>query len=212
MRGVAAAVITACLLGAGAAGAATVVAMARAGDRPLADAVVTLTPLGIAPDGRPATGDGVMRQHDERFDPFVVAISTGSRVRFPNDDDVRHHVYSFSPAKPFELRLYGRDETPSVLFDRPGIVAVGCNIHDTMRGYVYVTYAPWFGVTDGEGLAPLTGIPAGRYRVDAWHPDQRRAMEPMEITVAGTDVEVVLPILAGQGRERGGPDPERGAY
>lgn len=138
-----------------------------ASGQPLANAVLSLRgPLGA--EAEPAAA--VMDQQAKQFVPNVLAVRTGSAVNFPNSDDIRHHVYSFSPAKRFELRLYQGTPSEPVRFDKPGVVVLGCNIHDWMVGYVYVTDDPWFVVSDQQGRAPLEQMPPGRYRVSLWHP------------------------------------------
>ena len=135
--------------------------------QPLADALITLRgPLGAGAAEPPAVMDQVARQ----FQPRVLAVHTGSAVSFPNSDTIRHHVYSFSPAKRFELRLYQGTPSEPVIFDKPGVVVLGCNIHDWMVGYVYVTDDPWFAVADEQGRVTFDGLPAGRYAVSLWHP------------------------------------------
>jgi hypothetical protein len=101
----------------------------------------------------------------------------GSRVRFPNHDSVRHQVYSFSAAKKFELPLYSGGAAPTVAFDTPGVVALGCNIHDWMVGYVYVSETPYFAKTDKDGTALLKDLPAGDYNVRVWQPSMRESEE-----------------------------------
>ena len=133
--------------------------------QPLANAVLTLQ--GEGPPAAAATG--VVDQRDKQFMPRVLAVRTGTAVAFPNSDNIRHHVYSFSPAKRFELRLYQGTPSEPVLFDKPGLVVLGCNIHDWMLGYVYVTDAPWFGVSDDAGRIRLE-LPAGTYQASLWHP------------------------------------------
>lgn len=135
--------------------------------QPLADAVISLSgPL----DGAQAPTSALMDQRDKQFQPHVLAVRTGTLVSFPNSDDIRHQVYSFSPAKRFELRLYQGTPSDPVLFDKPGLVVLGCNIHDWMLGYIYVTDDPWFAVSDENGRAAIAGLPAGRYAVTLWHP------------------------------------------
>lgn len=109
-------------------------------------------------------------QIDKHFVPAVLAIRVNTFVHFPNSDDIRHHVYSFSPAKKFELRLYHGTASEPVLFDKPGTVVLGCNIHDSMVGYIYVVDTPYYAVTDAQGRATLTGIPAGSYELEIYHP------------------------------------------
>ncbi|MEX6501035.1 methylamine utilization protein [Pseudomonas zhanjiangensis] len=138
-----------------------------AGGQPLANAVLSLRgPLGA--EAEPPMV--VMDQQAKQFVPNVLAVRTGSAVSFPNSDDIRHHVYSFSPAKRFELRLYQGTPSEPVRFDTPGVVVLGCNIHDWMVGYVYVTDDPWFVVSDQQGRAPFAQLPPGRYSVSLWHP------------------------------------------
>ncbi len=135
--------------------------------QPLSNAVLSLQgPLQDPPQAAP----GVMDQRAQQFMPHVLAVRTGTAVSFPNSDDIRHHVYSFSPAKRFELRLYKGTPSEPVVFDTPGVVVLGCNIHDWMLGYVYVTDDPWFAVSDEQGRAQLDALPPGRYRVSLWHP------------------------------------------
>ncbi|KTB64530.1 methylamine utilization protein [Pseudomonas syringae] len=143
--------------------------------KPLADAVVTLKgPPGTAP----VVLQAAMDQREQEFAPYVLAVHTGTQVRFPNSDNIRHQVYSFSPAKRFELRLYEGTPSAPLLFDKPGVVVLGCNIHDWMVGYIYVTDEPWFGVTDSNGLLKLDQLPAGHYAATLWHP-QLEDMQPV---------------------------------
>jgi plastocyanin len=134
------------------------------------DAVVSLQPPAGASVALRSHGASVMDQRGLRFVPFVLAVQAGTLVAFPNSDNVRHHVYSFSPAKRFELRLYAGNHASSVTFDKPGIVTLGCNIHDWMLGYIYVLDTPYFAKTDAAGVAHLAAVPAGTYEVRLWHP------------------------------------------
>jgi len=116
----------------------------------------------------PATA--VMDQVDERFVPEMLVVRAGTAVSFPNSDQVRHHVYSFSEAKRFELALYRGNVHDPVIFDRPGLVVLGCNIHDHMVGYILVADTPYFGISDADGTLRLQGLPDGTYHLTAWHP------------------------------------------
>lgn len=141
---------------------------------PLADAVVTLAgPPSVAPGLLKADMD----QRDKVFYPHVLVIRAGTAVTFPNSDDIRHQVYSFSPSKRFELRLYEGIPAAPVLFDQPGVVVLGCNIHDWMLGYIYVTQDPWYGVTDSKGQVTFANLPTGSYSLTLWHP-QRADLQP----------------------------------
>ena len=140
-----------------------------AAGRPLPNAVV----LAFPEDARlPAVKPGVevIDQIDKEFVPYVKAVRVGTLVQFPNKDNIRHHVYSFSPAKTFELPLYSGTPAAPVLFDKVGIVKIGCNIHDWMLGYIYVTDVPYFAKTTREGRAELDQLPRSSYRVRVWHP------------------------------------------
>ena len=112
----------------------------------------------------------VVAQRNIQFIPFVLIVPVGAQVSFPNQDKVRHHVYSFSKAKRFELKLYGREEDRTVLFDKPGPVPLGCNIHDLMTGFVMVVDTPFAAQTDAAGRASLVNLPAGNARLRVWHP------------------------------------------
>jgi hypothetical protein len=153
----------------GVAGAAdfTAVVKDQSGE-PVADAIVVATPRGAAPRLRP--GRETVDQIDKEFVPYVKPLVVGSPVFFPNKDNIRHHVYSFSPAKTFELPLYSGTPAHPVVFDRPGIVTIGCNIHDWMIAYIYVAETPWFGTTSRDGRVKLENVPPGAYSIQVWHP------------------------------------------
>jgi plastocyanin len=154
-----------------AAAAATLdVAVSGADGQPLADAVVFLEPRdGRPPAFKPATGVEI-EQADKQFTQRVTVVPVGTEIAFPNRDKVRHHVYSFSPAKPFELKLYTGTPANPVRFDRPGIAVLGCNIHDHMVAWVVVVETPHYARTDAAGKARLDGVAAGAWRLRSWHP------------------------------------------
>ena len=161
-----------CLATPAAAGDVTVDVRDTAG-RPVRDAVVMIRPAGGVPAGTPMkmSWPMVMAQQDIAFTPYVLIVPLGSAVSFPNKDKVRHHVYSFSTPKRFELKLYGKDESRSVTFDKPGAVSIGCNIHDSMIAYIYVTETPFAGKSNEAGVALVRGAPAGGAQMMVWHPD-----------------------------------------
>jgi plastocyanin len=137
--------------------------------KPLPGAVVTVRALGSgAPPAAPL--QAVMDQLNLAFTPDVLVIPVGSTVSFPNSDKTGHEVYSFSSAHPFKLGLYrGKPYAPE-RFDRPGLVTLGCNIHDAMLAYILVTDAPYYGKTAADGSWSLSDIARGRYRVEVWSP------------------------------------------
>lgn len=141
--------------------------------QPLANAVVYALPAnGKAPAVEPGK-KAIIDQIDREFVPLVSVIQTGTAISFPNKDDVEHAVYSFSPPKRFEIKLYSGVPAKPVLFDKPGMVTLGCNIHDSMVAYVLVVDTPYFAKTDKAGRATIDNLPAGSWRIVAWHPQQR---------------------------------------
>ncbi len=182
------------------------------GDLPVADAVVSLVPLD-APAPVSTQAEAVVAQEDKEFDPYVTPVVVGTRITFPNRDTVQHHIYSLSKPKRFEKPLYASGASESVLFDQPGVVALGCNIHDWMIAYVVVLPTPWFAKTDAEGSAQLAGSPPGRYRLEVWHP---RLPRPVlrEITLGAGDpvAETVALTLKADRRIRRAPETRTGAY
>lgn len=142
--------------------------------QPVAGAVVIVggdpAPASLASAaGHPSA---TMDQIDKEFVPHILAVRAGTSVHFPNSDETRHHVYSFSPAKAFELKLYAGVPSDPVIFDRPGEVVLGCNIHDRMLGYIYVVDSARFTQTGTNGRARLENISPGVERVSVWHPRQ----------------------------------------
>jgi plastocyanin len=155
--------------------------------RPLADAVVTVKAVGRNLPA-PAPIHALMDQMNRMFVPEVIVIPVGSTVAFPNSDSVSHQIYSFSPAKRFQLPLYKGKPYSPVLFDQPGVVILGCNIHDWMIGYVDVTDAPFYGTTDAQG-SWSANLPSGRYEITVWHPRMREQGQTLvrELSVDATD-------------------------
>ncbi len=168
--------------------AATLVITVQAADgRPLQGVVVAARSLDPqAP--RPAPIKAVMDQIDRTFTPDLLVIPVGSTVTFPNTDRVSHQIYSFSPAKRFQLPLYRGTPYPPVHFDQAGVVTLGCNIHDEMVGYLVVTDAPYYGRTDARG-AWTADVAQGRYRIAVWHPRMRDSEADLEreLTVGASD-------------------------
>jgi plastocyanin len=136
--------------------------------QPVANAVVTVAGSHNGPIHFPWPYR--MAQQNMQFDPFVLIVPVGADVSFPNLDTVRHHVYSFSAAKTFELKLFGHDETRVVHFDKAGVVDLGCNIHDNMIAYIVVVDTPYAAQTNAAGEAIVRGVPAGAHAVRVWHP------------------------------------------
>jgi plastocyanin len=138
--------------------------------RVLDGAVVSLLPVGR--NALPAPRPAHIEQVNKTFRPLVSVVQVGTVVDFPNHDTVRHHVYSFSSAKVFELKLYTGRAAQPVVFDKPGVVVLGCNIHDRMLAYVVVVETPWSAVAGTDGLATLRDVPPGEYTLQVWHPQR----------------------------------------
>ena len=141
--------------------------------------------LGFDPEGR-------------KFIPLVSVIQVGTSVSIPNNDTVRHHVYSFSPAKVFDIKLYSGQPANPIVFDKPGTVILGCNIHDQMLAYIQVVPTPWFAKTDASGTAVIESIPAGKYQLKAWHyglPPTAPIPE-QAVTVSGADLNETFKLNA----------------
>ncbi len=188
---------------AGVAGALQVLVVDDAG-KPVPDTVVYASPRGgKARVPTPPTERVVMDQRDKEFVPYVLPVRVGTPVYFPNSDNIRHHVYSFSPAKTFELPLYKGTPANPVVFDKPGAVALGCNIHDWMVGYIYVVDTPWYATTGDNGSAGLT-LPAGEYELRAWHP---RLKGPADTTLRPVAVDPNNSARVDDSRDGGGTTP-----
>ena len=158
-----------------------------ASGKPVANAVIALYGGDAATSASvtaPATA--AMDQRDRQFAPHVLVVQRGTDVRFPNSDDIRHQVYSFSPAKTFSLPLYHGVPANPLRFDQAGEVVLGCNIHDRMLGYIYVVETPWFGKSDAAGAVRIGKVPAGSYRARLWYPGLAPTVQPIEKAVQVT--------------------------
>jgi plastocyanin len=137
----------------------------------------------------------VIEQRGKQFNPLVSVIQAGTDVTFPNFDSVRHHVYSFSPAKTFELKLYSGVPSNPVKFDKPGTVVLGCNIHDYMVAFIHVVDTPYFAKTDKMGKVTLRNLPSGNYTLKAWHYALAKEKDIYENKVMVNDAEKVTVTL-----------------
>lgn len=190
------------LLASSAIWAASMTVTVRSSDgKPLAGAVLMAYSLDAPNHPAPAV-HATMRQLNLAFVPDLLVIPVGSTIDFPNDDSVSHQIYSFSPAKTFQLALYRGKPYPPVRFDKPGLITIGCNIHDTMLAYIVVTDARSSGLTNTEGVWSASDLPRGKYRIDVWHPRARSAPAELqrELTIGEPDhaeltVQLSKPLL-----------------
>lgn len=168
-------------------GVSLTVKVTRPDGKPVAGAVVMLHGPPGSPSPPPAAF--IVDQVNQIFTPDLTVIPVGSTVTFPNSDRVSHQVYSFSPAKRFQLPLYRGTPYAPITFSDPGVVTLGCNIHDDMIAYLIVTNAGWSGRTSADGSWTASNLAAGEYRVEIWHPHMR---EPTAMIVRPLKLEAAL--------------------
>jgi plastocyanin len=160
------------------------VSVADRSGKPVPEVVITATALSARPGAKSTPPESaIMDQRNLAFVPQVLVVGLGADVQFPNNDTVSHQVYSFSPAKRFQLPLYKGAQHRPVNFDKPGLVVLGCNIHDQMVGYIYVTDAGYYGKSDAQGTLHLNNLPAGDYTLTWWSPYIADPPEKMMSTV-----------------------------
>jgi plastocyanin len=171
-----------------------VVQVNDANGKPLADTIIYAEPEGGAMPKMPRPAE--IEQRGLKFVPLVSVIQTGSQVSFPNNDKVRHHIYSFSPAKKFDQKLYSGVAAAPQVFDKAGTVVLGCNIHDRMIAYVKVVDTPYFARTDAAGVARIDLPAAGKYSVTAWHYNMVGTGSVQQVAVAGPTPQPLMFKLA----------------
>jgi len=204
-----AAFLVALSLAAPAAAADLSLTLTTATGKPIGNAVVMVRPEGGARAGQRLSGPFVMSQKDMQFQPYVLIVPLGAEVSFPNLDPFHHHVHSWSKAKTFELKLYGKDETRRVRFDRAGVVGVGCNIHDDMSAFIRVVDTPFAAKSGANGAALVRDLPPGTANVTVWHPYLRTAGGELtqQVTIPASGVARI--VLKGELRS---PRLKRGGY
>jgi plastocyanin len=157
----------------------------------LADAVV------FDPGATAVTGSAALRkretivQRNRLFDPFVTVVEKGAAISFPNEDPMLHHVYSFSPAKRFEIKLYKGTPAAPVVFDKTGVVALGCNVHDWMLAYILVIETPVFGKSGKDGVVRLSSLAAGTHELMVWYPGMREPMPLQSVALAANESRMI---------------------
>lgn len=148
--------------------------------------------LETAPDpgGSLPAGRAAIDQRGETFRPHVLAVTTGTVVEFPNSDETFHNVFSLSRTKPFDLGRYAAGRSKSVVFDRPGIVRVFCDIHSHMSAFVLVFPHRFFAVTDADSRYRIDDVPPGTYTIVAWHESAEPVRRSIDVPATGGELEV----------------------
>lgn len=161
---------------------------------PIPNTVVYAESVAEIPSSTKTLAPLQVEQKEKKFFPLVSVIKTGTSVSFPNNDTVRHHVYSFSPAKNFELKLYAGVPSAPIVFDKAGTVVLGCNIHDKMVAYIHVVNTPYFSKTNEQGEAKLDGLAPGKYILKAWHFNLPTNQAVFQQPITVTDTPLNIPI------------------
>ncbi len=177
---------------------------------PISNAVVSLIPdvkTSMPTASSRLPGEKTIDQRNETFIPLVTIVPKGGHVVFANNDQTTHQVYSFSPIKQFEITLARGERSPGVAFDNAGIAALGCNIHDHMIAYAFVTESPWTVLTGADGKVTMPDVPAGNYQAQIWHPKLPPGREPpsLKTTLSGetTHLSVNVKLLSAPTQSRG---------
>lgn len=189
--------IAACAVTAAAAAGDVTIELRDAAGKPVPDAVIYALPSkGVAPPAA-AHVRALVDQVDKEFVPRVSIIQAGTEIHFPNSDNIRHSLYSFSPAKTFTTKLYSGREAAPVLFDKTGLVVLGCNIHDKMVAWVYVVDTPWFARSGADGTATIKGVPPGAYRLSAEQPESKLTLSDVDVRIESAPRRETLVLKAG---------------
>ncbi len=141
--------------------------------------------------------DIIIDQRDKEFIPFVTVVQKGTSIRFPNSDAIRHHVYSFSKQFNFQIPLYGNVEPKPIQFNTSGVIPLGCNIHDWMKAFVFVSETPYFSLSNKSGAAKVNNIPKGKYLAKLYHPSMKnwKSQPGKLIEINGNNVPTIQLVM-----------------
>ena len=191
------AIVAACAVAGPAAAGDVTITLRDASGKPVADAVVYAVSAKVTAPAQAPHARALVDQVNKEFVPRVSVVQAGTEIHFPNSDNIRHSLYSFSPAKTFATKLYSGREAAPVLFDKSGIVVLGCNIHDQMVAWVYVVDTPWFAKSGADGTATIKGVPAGEYQLSAEQPEAKLAAGGVALRVEAAPVRETLTLTSG---------------
>ena len=158
------------------------------GGKPVADAVVSLEG---GDKGKPVSGARV-DQKGMRFVPHVLVVTKDTKVDFPNNDAVYHNVFAQFHAKKFDLGLYPKGSSKSIVFDRTGVVSVLCNVHSEMSAYIVIVDTPYYTITDKNGKFSIPGVKAGKYTAKAWHESGKTGSKDAQVSSSGGNVDISI--------------------
>ena len=179
--------------------AEVIVDVVNSAGHPVQDAVVTLTPDEPVSPSAKIPGppkNAVIDQRNETFVPLVTVLPQGGRLIFRNSDTVLHHVYSFSQIKQFQFVLSPGAVSTPVIFDKTGLAAIGCNIHDHMIAYVVASASPWAAISDRDGKVRFEAVPTGMSQLEIWHPELAPGVKPVHQSVdVGSEAKEVSATL-----------------
>ena len=168
-----------------------------ASGKPLADAVIYAMPSRGAGPTVPVHARVIVDQVNKEFVPRVSIVQAGTEIQFPNSDNIRHSIYSFSAAKVFTTKLYSGREAAPVLFDKTGLIVLGCNIHDAMVAWVIVVDTPWFAKSGADGSATIRDLPAGDYQLSAIAPEPDLTAPAFDLHIESAPLRQALTLKAG---------------
>jgi hypothetical protein len=175
------------------------IAISDGDGHPVANAVVMLVPDAKAgmpvPSARLAP-EQIIDQRNETFIPLVTILPRGGHLVFTNNDHTMHQVYSFSPIKQFEFTLPHGQKSPAIVFDKPGVAAIGCNIHDHMIAYAFVSDSPWAAQSAADGRVEIADVPAGNYTAQIWHPQLPVGSAPSQKVTVGAEPVLLKATIA----------------
>ena len=175
---------------------------AVAGHKPADPTLAVVWLEGVAAPAKVEAKPSVIRQEGLEFRPRALAVTMGSKVDFPNDDDLFHNVFSFSKSNRIELGSYPKGESKSVVFDKKGLVDLRCEVHRHMRAFIHVFDHPYFAVAAADGAYSIPNVPPGKYTLVVWKEFFDPVRQDVEVKAEGAKVDVTLAALLDRPADR----------